>query len=41
LVRQLRDGKKVKGIVPLDFYRQTGSDDDGGICELLVLLNML
>jgi 1-phosphatidylinositol phosphodiesterase len=41
MVRQLRDGKKVKGIVPLDFYRQTGSDDDGGICELLVLMNML
>jgi len=41
LVRQLREGQKIRGIVPLDFYRQAGSDDNGAICELLVLMNML
>jgi 1-phosphatidylinositol phosphodiesterase len=41
LVRQLKDGKKVRRIVPMDFYRQTGSGDEGGICELLVMMNLL
>lgn len=40
LVRQLAEGNKVKGIVPMDFYRQTGvNGEDGGVRELLVMMN--
>jgi 1-phosphatidylinositol phosphodiesterase len=42
LARQLSEGRKVKGIVPLDFYRQDGlGREDGGVMELLVLMNTL
>lgn len=40
LVRRLAEGKKIKGIVPMDFYRQSGvNGEDGGLRELLVLMN--
>lgn len=42
LARQFSEGKKVKGIVPLDFYRQDRlGGGNGGIRELLVVMNSL
>jgi len=41
----LRDGRRVRGVVPMDFYRQVGEDEGvgegGGVRELLVLMNSL
>lgn len=40
LVQQLAARKRITGIVPLDFYRQSGvNGEDGGLRELLVLMN--
>lgn len=41
LISRLMDGKTIRGIVPMDFYREAGSGNAGAVCELLVLMNML
>lgn len=42
LLEQLTEGRRVRGIIPMDFYRQTGvNGEDGSVRELLVLMNEL
>lgn len=42
LARQLSEGKKVRGIVPMDFYRQDSlGREEGGVRELLIVMNEL
>jgi 1-phosphatidylinositol phosphodiesterase len=39
LIERLVDDKRVTGVIPMDFYRETGDGGADGVREILVMLN--
>ena len=41
LLERIAAGEQVRACCLMDFYRQTGAGDGGGLAELLVMMNFL